>query len=77
MGPPIAETKYAHYVLGPNYSSHLCCRMSGKTQDFKIGICCFSVKHTALRSKSNDWLTLNQDNAAKWSNMSTDGLLFQ
>jgi len=51
--------------------------MSGKTQDFKIGICCFSVKHTTLRSKSNDWLASNQDNAAKWSDMSTHGLLLQ
>jgi hypothetical protein len=25
---------------------------SGQTKDFKIGICCFCVKHAALRSKS-------------------------
>ena len=25
---------------------------SGQTKDFKIGMCCFSVKHAALRSKS-------------------------
>jgi hypothetical protein len=25
---------------------------SGKTKDYKIGICCFSAKHTALRRKS-------------------------
>jgi hypothetical protein len=25
---------------------------SGKTNDFKIGICCFSAKHAALRRKS-------------------------
>jgi len=24
--------------------------------DFKIGICCFSAKHAALRRKSKDWL---------------------
>jgi len=29
---------------------------SGKTKDYKIGICCFSAKHAALRSKSKDWL---------------------
>jgi hypothetical protein len=28
---------------------------SGQTKDYKIGICCFSAKHTALRSKSKDW----------------------
>jgi hypothetical protein len=27
---------------------------SGKTKDYKIGICCFSAKHTVLRSKSKD-----------------------
>jgi hypothetical protein len=29
----------------------------GKTKDYKIGICCFSAKHTALRRKSKNWLT--------------------
>ena len=29
---------------------------SGQTKDYKIGICCFSAKHAALRSKSKDWL---------------------
>jgi hypothetical protein len=27
---------------------------SGQTKDYKIGICCFSAKHTALRRKSKD-----------------------
>ena len=27
---------------------------SGQTKDYKIGICCFSAKHTASRRKSND-----------------------
>ena len=31
----------------------------GKTKDYKIGICCFSAKHAALRSKSKDWLCLS------------------
>ena len=34
---------------------------SGQTKDYKIGICCFSAKHTALRRKSKDWLDRNQD----------------
>jgi hypothetical protein len=25
----------------------------------KIGICCFSIKHAALKRKSKDWLTRN------------------
>jgi hypothetical protein len=27
---------------------------SGQTKDYKIGICCFSTKHAALKSKSRD-----------------------
>ena len=34
----------------------------GKTKDYKIGICCFSAKHAALRRKSKDRLACNQDN---------------
>jgi hypothetical protein len=30
--------------------------LSGRTKDYKIGICCFSAKHAALRRKSKDWL---------------------
>ena len=32
---------------------------SGQIKDFKIGICCFSAKHAALRRKSKDWLAQN------------------
>jgi hypothetical protein len=38
---------------------------SGKTKDDKIGICCFSTKYAALRRKSNDWLTRNQENVSE------------
>ena len=31
----------------------------GQAKDFKISICCFSAKHTALRRKSKDWLVRN------------------
>ena len=50
---------------------------SGQTKDYKIGICCFSAKQTALRRKSNDWLTRNQNNVSKWGDMSIRRLLFQ
>jgi hypothetical protein len=50
---------------------------SGQTKDCKIGICCFSAKHAALRRKSKHWLARNQDNVSEWSDMSTRGLLFQ
>ena len=49
----------------------------GHTKDFKIDMCCFSAKHTALRRKSTDWLARNQNNVSEWSDMSTRGLLFQ
>jgi hypothetical protein len=35
---------------------------SGQTKDYKIGICCFSANHTALRRKSKDWFARYQDN---------------
>ena len=38
----------------------------GRTKDNKIGICCFSAKHAALRSKSKDWLAQNQNNVSEW-----------
>ena len=38
---------------------------SGQTKDYKVGICGFSAKHAALRRKSKDWLTRNQDNRVK------------
>jgi hypothetical protein len=50
---------------------------SGQTNDYKINMCCFSAKHTALRRKSKDWLARNQTNVSEWSDMSTRGLLFQ
>jgi hypothetical protein len=52
---------------------------SGQTKDYKIGICCFSAKHEALRRKSKDWLVRNQNNVSdsEWSDMSTRGLLHQ
>jgi hypothetical protein len=51
---------------------------SGQTKDYKIGICCFSAKHAALRRKNNDCLAWNQNNVSEWSDMSICRLtLFQ
>ena len=50
---------------------------SSQTKDYKIGICCFSAKHAALRRKSKDRLARNQNNVSEWSDMSSCGLLFQ
>ena len=64
---------------------------SGITNDYEIGICCFSAKSAALRSKRkvqnqdnvSEWSKMstcgvqNQDNVSEWSKMSTCGMLFQ
>ena len=31
-------------------------KRSCQTKDYTIGICCFSVKHTAVRRKNKNWL---------------------
>ena len=48
-----------------------------RTKDYKIGICWFSARYAALRSKSKYWLAWNQNNVSEWSDMSTCRLLFQ
>ena len=50
---------------------------SGQTKEYEICICCFFAKPAALRRKSKHWLTQNQNNVTEWSDMSTQGLLFQ
>ena len=50
---------------------------SGQTNEYNIGMCCFSAKHATLRRKSKDWLAQNHNNVSEWSDMSTHGLLFQ
>ena len=49
---------------------------SGQIKDYKIGICCFSVKDAALRSKNKEWLAQNQ-NVSNWSNPLAHRLLLQ
>ena len=43
---------------------------SGQTKDYKIGMCCFSARHAALRRKSKGWLVRNQDNGSEWGDIS-------
>ena len=45
--------------------------LSGQTKDCKIGICCFTAKHAALRRKSKHWLARNQNNVFEWGDVST------
>ena len=49
--------------------------LSVQTKDHKIGICCFSAKHAASRSKCKDCLALYPNNVSKWSNISNRGLI--
>jgi hypothetical protein len=49
----------------------------GQNKDYKISVCCFSVKHAAIRRKRKDWLARNQDNVSELGDMSIHGLLFQ
>jgi hypothetical protein len=49
----------------------------GQSKNYKIGVCCFSAKQAALRRKSKDWLTRNQNNVSEWGGVSISGLLFQ
>ena len=44
---------------------------SGQAKEYKIGMCCFSAKHAALRRKSKEWLARNQNNVSEWSDIST------
>ena len=48
----------------------------GKTQDYKIGICCFSAKCTELRRKNKDILVRSRDNVSERRDMSICILLF-
>ena len=52
-----------------------CDRSLVQTKDYKIGICCFSAKHAALKGRSNDWFVQNRVNVSEWSDMFTCGLL--
>jgi hypothetical protein len=50
---------------------------SGQTRCYDIGMCCFSVKHAALKIKCKDWFTRGRDNVSEWGDMSIRGLLCQ
>jgi hypothetical protein len=46
-------------------------QVADQTKDYKIGMCCFLTKHTALRSKNKDWLFRSQDIVFEWNDTST------
>jgi hypothetical protein len=38
---------------------------TGQTKEYKIGICCYSAKHAALKNKSKDWFAHNHDSVSE------------
>ena len=50
---------------------------SDQTKHSKVGMCCFSAKHTLLGRKSNYWLAWNQDNVSEWGDMFINELLIK
>ena len=51
--------------------------LSDQNKDYDIGICYFSIEHTALKNQSKDYLGRNKDNVSECRDMSTCELLFQ
>jgi hypothetical protein len=49
---------------------------SGQTKEYKIGISCFSAKHTVLRRKNKEWLAREQVNVSECGDMSIHIMLF-
>jgi hypothetical protein len=62
------DYRYLHLIL--LYWVRVQYIMGSIPEDYKICICCFSTKHTALRRKNKDWLARNQDNMSEWGDMS-------
>jgi hypothetical protein len=56
-------------VLASSMVGHGLALYSGQTKDYKIGICCFSAKHSALRRKIKDCLSRNQNIVSEWSDL--------
>ena len=54
-------------VLVSSVVDHVFEPQSGQPKDYEIGICCFSAKYAALRSKSSNWLARNQNNVSDMS----------
>jgi hypothetical protein len=40
-----------------------------ESKGYEVSICCFSTKHSALRSKNRDWLIWNQDIVSEYGDM--------
>jgi hypothetical protein len=59
----------ANFVLASSAVDRGFVLRSGQTKDYKIGICCFSAKHAALRSKCKGWLALHQNNVSEWGGL--------
>jgi hypothetical protein len=51
---PISYVQLIHNRISGVIVSVLVLSAVDQTKDYKIGICCFSAKHAALRGKSKD-----------------------
>ena len=71
----VADVVISMLLLGVVHVDRRFTHRLGQTKNYKIGICCFSAKHTALRRRgNNDWLDRNQDNVTEWRDMPTRGI---
>ena len=71
----VADVVVSMLLLGVVHVDRRFTHRLGQTKNYKIGICCFSAKHTALRRRGNkDWLDWNQDNVTDWRDMPTRGI---
>jgi hypothetical protein len=67
-----AKGVYIHVYIRGDVADHGFEPRSGKTKHYKIGICCFSAMHAALRRKSKNWLARNQNYMSEWSYVRKD-----
>ena len=56
----VVISMFASSVVDHWFEPQLC-----QTEDYKIDICCFTAKDSALRNKSKDGLAWNQDNKSE------------
>jgi hypothetical protein len=64
MAKMIIEIEIIYLISNDRYIKPID-ESTGQAKNYKIGICCFSVEHVALRKKSKDWFDWNQNNASE------------
>jgi hypothetical protein len=59
-----------NFITGVNSA-----KQTDQTKDYKLGMCCFFERHTALKRNSKVWLARNKNSVYEWGDMSIRGLL--